>query len=472
MRFLTLRVRTFLFMLLNLLLAFLLTGAFSLFHFQEETEDYHSERLVRKERAIISHIEYVISHLDSVPVTARGWQDVFAGRASEIGSIHKLDLAIYHPKGDLIAASIMDEGNNEVLPNRLNDFPKTGRLRPLGRRVEAKDEELLISTNEVVSRQNEVLLIVKTLYRADQSSIPEGDIDFLKQLVFVYLFLLILGIILAFVLSNYISQNMRRVIDQLKKVRLNKTNEKLDWRFDDEIGELIQQYNDMVEKLEETAVELATSERESAWKEMAQQVAHEIKNPLTPMRLTLQLMEREKDIEEVREMASNLLEEVENLTHIAEAFSRFAQMPGLHIEELDIASQTSRAVSLYADRGVSFYSSGEAFAKVDKEQWSRIMHNLVKNAIQSVPSHRTAEIVVTVNKDADFVYTRVRDNGEGIPKEMHARVFEPNFTTKSSGMGLGLAMVKNLVENFAGTITFETSPEGTEFIIELPNTNS
>lgn len=469
MRFLTLRVRTFLFMLLNLLLAFLLTGTFSLFHFQEETEDYHFERLERKENAILSHIEYVISGEDSLPQTIKEWQEVFAGRVSEIGSIHKLDIAIYHPRGTLIAASIMEADNMEVFPNRLNEFPKGGRRFPVGRKVEEQGD-LLVSTSEVVTPQNEVALILKTLYRVDHTSIPQGDIEFLKQLVFVYLFLLILGILLAFILSNYISQNMRRVIDQLKKVRLNKTNEKLDWRFDDEIGELIQQYNDMVEKLEETAVELATSERESAWKEMAQQVAHEIKNPLTPMRLTLQLMEREKDIKEVREMATNLLEEVENLTHIAEAFSRFAQMPGLQLERYDISYQTNRAVGLYADRGVTFISSGPVYAKLDKEQWSRIMHNLVKNAIQSVPDHREAEIVVSVNKDGAKAYIRVRDNGEGIPRAMQERVFEPNFTTKSSGMGLGLAMVKNLIENFGGSIRFETSSEGTEFIIELPIT--
>jgi len=263
---------------------------------------------------------------------------------------------------------------------------------------------------------------------------------------------------------------MRRVIEQLKKVRLNKSNEKLDWRFNDEIGESIQQYNDMVEQLERTAVELATSERESAWKEMAQQVAHEIKNPLTPMRLTLQMIEREKDIKEVREMATNLLEEVENLTHIAEAFSRFAQMPGLQLKRFDVSYQTNRAVGLYADRGVRFISSGPVYAKVDKEQWSRIMHNLVKNAIQSVPETREAEILILVSKQEKTATIRVRDNGEGIPEPMQERVFEPNFTTKSSGMGLGLAMVKNLIENFGGNIRFETSPEGTEFIIELPIT--
>ena len=195
-----------------------------------------------------------------------------------------------------------------MLQNRLTHAQLDKSESSTIREVAELGGNLLVSTRAIALSENQEGLIVKTLYRVDNSTIPEGEIDFLKQLVYVYLFLLLLGVLLAFILSNYISQNMKRVIEQLKKVRLNKSNEKLDWRFNDEIGELIQQYNVMVDKLEQTAVELATTERESAWKEMAQQVAHEIKNPLTPMRLTLQMMEREKDVEEVREMASNLLE--------------------------------------------------------------------------------------------------------------------------------------------------------------------
>ena len=470
MRFLTLRVRTFLFMLLNLLLAFLLTGAFSLFHFQEETTDYHLQRLERKERAIISHIEYVISGQDSVPRTYDEWSELFDERLNEIGSVHKLDLAIYHPKGERIAASVNTAENQGVLPERLNEFPKGGRRVPLGRKVDDSGD-LLTSTSEILDADKEVDLIVKTLYRVDNSAIPESEIEYLKQLVFVYLFLLLLGIVLAFVLSNYISQNMRRVIEQLKKVRLNKTNEKLDWRFNDEIGELIQQYNDMVEQLERTAVELATSERESAWKEMAQQVAHEIKNPLTPMKLTLQMMQREKDLDELHSMTANLLEEIESLSHIAEAFSRFAQMPALSLDAEDVSYLTNRAASLYLDQGVRFVSTGPLTAKVDKEQWTRVIHNLIKNAVQSIPEDRERDILITAAKADNKAMISVQDNGGGIPEDMQQKVFEPNFTTKSSGMGLGLAMVKNLVISFGGAIGFDTSEKGTTFIIVLPLVN-
>lgn len=470
MSFLTLRVRTFLFMLLNIAVAFLLTGIFSLFHFREENKDYHRQRLERKEQAIISHIDYVTKSQQGQMLSEQDWRDALSGRVSEISSIHKLDLGIYSARGNFLAGSLMYTENPDVLPQRLPEREGISSNQPLGSSI-SQEGNYLIGTQELLGLNNRVELIVRIPYEIDDSTIPDADVEFLRQLFLLYSLLFLIGVLLAFVLSNYISQNMKRVIDQLKKVRINKSNEKLTWRFNDEIGELIQEYNFMVDKLEETAVELAKSERESAWKEMAQQVAHEIKNPLTPMKLTLQLIQREKDMGEVKEMTTYLLEEVESLTNIAEAFSRFAQMPGLQLEQLDISYQTNRAVGLYADRGVSFISSGPVYVNVDKDQWSRIMHNLVKNALQSIPEGTTPEIVVMANKSEEKAVVRVRDNGGGIPAEMADRVFEPNFTTKSSGMGLGLAMVRNLVNNFGGTISFETDVEGTEFRIELPITN-
>ena len=251
MRFLTLRVRTFLFMILNLLLAFLLTGAFSFYHFKKETKEYHNERFERKERAIISHIEYVVSGKDSLIQTVDMLRNSLIKRINEIGSIHKLDIGIYLSNGELITKSILQKENNTVLPNRLTVLQVDNYTSSIGRQVKEYEGNLLVSTREIVLSDDQHSLIVRTLYHVDNSIKPKGQIDFLKQLVYVYLFLLLLGILLAFILSNYISQNMKRVIEQLKKVRLNKSNEKLDWRFNDEIGELIQQYNVMVDKLEQ-----------------------------------------------------------------------------------------------------------------------------------------------------------------------------------------------------------------------------
>lgn len=466
MAVLTIRVRTFLFMMMILLVAFVLTGTFSLYHFKAENKNYHYERLERKEKAISSHIDYITKAYQGQELSPTQWKIVLGGRMDEIGSIHKLDLGLYHPNGALLARSHVFAASDELFPawidlNALTSGPNTRY------KVDAI-EGFLMGTDKIMAPDNTVELIIRVPYAVDDNVIPEEDYQFLRQLGFIYLLLLFVGIVLALILSNYISRNMSIVGAKLKKVRLNQSNEKLIWRHNDEIGQLIQEYNLMVEKLEKTAVDLAKSERESAWKEMAQQVAHEIKNPLTPMKLTLQMMQREKDVDELQEMSKHLLEEIEGLTSIAEAFSRFAQMPSLRLETHDISYLSNRAVALYSDRGVQFSSEGPVYASVDKEQWSRIIHNLVKNALQSVPADRKPEIMVRVQRAPGKGIISVIDNGTGVPDEMMERVFEPNFTTKSSGMGLGLAMVRNLIQNFGGTIDFENKRRGAAFTITIP----
>ena len=466
MAVLTIRVRTFLFMMMILLVAFVLTGTFSLYHFKAENKNYHYERLERKANAISSHIDYITSGYQGQELSPTQWKTVLGTRMDEIGSIHKLDLGLYHPNGALLARSHVFEASDEL-------FPPWVELKSLTRKSEPDYaieaiEGFLIGTGNIISPDNSVELIIRVPYAINDNLIPDKDYQFLRQLGFIYVLLLFVGILLALILSNYISRNMSIVGAKLKKVRLNQSNEKLTWRHNDEIGQLIQEYNLMVEKLEKTAVDLAKSERESAWKEMAQQVAHEIKNPLTPMKLTLQMMQRENDLNELQDMSKHLLEEIEGLTSIAEAFSRFAQMPSLRLETHDVSYLTNRAIALYSDRGVQFLSDGPVYASVDKEQWSRIIHNLIKNALQSVPEDRQPEIAVRVQKEQGKGIISVSDNGIGVPDEMKERVFEPNFTTKSSGMGLGLAMVRNLIQNFGGTIDFENKGQGAAFTITIP----
>ena len=466
MAVLTIRVRTFLFMMMILLVAFVLTGTFSLYHFKAENKNYHYERLERKAKAISSHIDYITKGYQGQRFSPTQWKSVLGTRMDEIGSIHKLDLGLYHPNGALLARSHVFKASDELFPSWIE--LKSLTRKPKSDYAIESTEGFLIGTGNIVSSDNSVELIIRVPYAVNDNLIPDEDYQFLRQLGFIYVLLLLIGIVLALILSNYISRNMSIVSAKLKKVRLNQSNEKLTWRHNDEMGQLIQEYNLMVEKLERTAVDLAKSERESAWKEMAQQVAHEIKNPLTPMKLTLQMMQREKDLDDLQEMSKHLLEEIEGLTSIAEAFSRFAQMPSLRLETHDVSYLSNRATALYSDRGVQFLSDGPVYASVDKEQWSRIIHNLIKNALQSVPEDRQPEIVVQVLKEQGKGIISVSDNGTGIPDEMKERVFEPNFTTKSSGMGLGLAMVKNLIQNFGGTIAFENGKLGAVFTITIP----
>tara|TARA_B100000749_G_scaffold222994_1_gene178218 strand:- start:1897 stop:2610 length:714 start_codon:yes stop_codon:yes gene_type:complete len=232
----------------------------------------------------------------------------------------------------------------------------------------------------------------------------------------------------------------------------------------------------MIDELEESAVKLARSEREQAWREMAKQVAHEIKNPLTPLRLTVQSFERKFDPNDpeiqkkVKEFSKTLIQQIDTMSNIATAFSSFADMPAQQNETLNVVKVVKLALEIFNEDYIHFITDEEeVVAKLDRTQLIRVITNLVKNAIQAIPEVESPRILVTVATVGDRVKISVADNGLGIPDENKHRIFEPKFTTKSSGTGLGLGMVKNIVENYGGTITFTSKVgKGTVFTIDFP----
>jgi nitrogen fixation/metabolism regulation signal transduction histidine kinase len=233
----------------------------------------------------------------------------------------------------------------------------------------------------------------------------------------------------------------------------------------------------MIDELEESAVKLATSEREQAWREMAKQVAHEIKNPLTPMRLSVQSFQRKFDptdeniYQKVDEYSKTLIQQIDTMSSIASAFSNFAKMPAQQNEILNVVEITRLALDIFSEDYIEFQSDEkEIKAKLDRTQLIRVITNLVKNGIQAIPNEKEdKKIIVKVFEENNIINISVSDNGVGILDENMSKIFEPKFTTKSSGMGLGLAMVKNIVETYNGSITF-TSQEnkGTVFTVKFP----
>ena len=224
---------------------------------------------------------------------------------------------------------------------------------------------------------------------------------------------------------------------------------------------------------------LAKSERESAWREMAKQIAHEIKNPLTPMKLSVQHLQRawldknEKFENYLDRICKTLIDEIDNLSSIATEFSNFAKMPKAINEPLDLVTKINNVVNLFSNENVIFHvnlnSNDSVPVFADKEQISRMFINLFKNAIQSVEKNTTPVIEITLITSNTWNEVRVKDNGKGIPLEMRDKLFRPNFTTKTSGMGLGLAIVKSIIEGAGGNITYETEEnKGTTFIVRLP----
>ena len=303
-------------------------------------------------------------------------------------------------------------------------------------------------------------------------------LDFLGSIFNVYVFLFLLASVLSIFMAQTITRPLAILNRSMNSVSLGKNNEKIDWREDDEIGVLISNYNTMVSKLEESAEILAKKERDTAWREMAKQVAHEIKNPLTPMRLSIQYLEQAisrqpanaKEI--TKKISTTMLEQIDNLTGIAEAFGNLAKLPQTSNVDVELNSVVEAVHNLFRKREDMDISLSvpidpiHAFA--DKGQLIRILNNLVKNAIESIPTTRHGKIAMHLSVRNGKAIIEVKDNGSGIPQDMQDKIFQPKFTTKDSGSGLGLAIAANMIESMNGRIYFESTPGiSTSFFIEL-----
>jgi nitrogen fixation/metabolism regulation signal transduction histidine kinase len=295
----------------------------------------------------------------------------------------------------------------------------------------------------------------------------------------VFVLLLAVSIILAIFISNWLTSPLRILQENFAHVKFGTRNEHISYDKDDEIGALVKEYNQKLEELEFTASELAKSERESAWREMAKQVAHEIKNPLTPMKLSVQQLLRsfdpndEKSREKLERVANSIVEQIDALTKIANEFSTFAKMPNPSQERLDLVQTLKGVTEMFGNdenTTITFVSNiDEVFLMADKDQLIRVFNNLIKNAIQAIPSDRSGQVNIEIEKNEQDLVVSIRDNGSGIDEGERGKIFVPYFTTKSTGTGLGLAMVKQIVENHNGTIDFTSEKGvGTTFTLTLP----
>jgi len=480
LKYLSLRVRIFIAMVLLLLLASILIAAVTIYQYNEETQDYHKKRLERKEAAIKEHINFVIKETTYV-VSTEKVPLIFKDEIYKIADIHNLQINLYDLEGTLLKSSkatfTRDSISVCLSAEVLNTLAHTAERRYVEKRKEG-NETFQSSYTYITDQKFKPLAILNLPYLENDEFFAKELNEFLERLGYTYIFMFLIAIALAYLLSKYITRTLKTISDKINATRLEKRNEKID--IDDiseEISTLVNSYNSMIDELEESAVQLATSEREQAWREMAKQVAHEIKNPLTPMRLTVQSFQRkfdpnDKNIQQkVDEYSKTLIQQIDTLSSIASAFSNFAKMPAQKHETLNVVKIVKLALDIFNEHYISFIAEEEEIiAKFDRTQLIRVVTNLVKNGIQSIPDDlENPKIIVEVSSENDKVYIRVTDNGIGITEENKSKVFEPKFTTKTSGMGLGLAMVKNIVETYKGSITFTSQEEkGTIFIVTFP----
>ncbi len=477
---LSLRARIFVAMIVLVLLASVLIAAVTIYQYNEQAQDYHRERLGRKESNIKESINYTIKET-TYPVTTENIPLIFKDEIFEIAAIHRLQINLYDLDGNLLKSSkaqlVRRRSQKPLDPNILEKIANSVDHRYVEKNS-LNGQVFQSSYSYITDEKFKNLAILNLPYLENDDFFNKELNQFMLRLSYAYIIMIVAAIVLAYFISKYITRSLKTIGDKMDEFQLEKRNTKIEIdSASSEIMSLVKSYNGMIEELEASAVKLATSEREQAWREMAKQVAHEIKNPLTPMRLSVQSFQRKFDPndpdvdQKVKEYSNTLIQQIDTMSSIASAFSNFAKMPAQKSEELNVVKIVKLALDIFNEAYISFESEHTSIiAKFDRTQLIRVVTNLVKNSIQAMPggSHVPWIKVRVSNKDHQ-VFISVEDNGSGIDDDTRAMIFEPKFTTKTSGMGLGLAMVKNIVETFGGSITFTSElGKGTKFVVSFP----
>ncbi|RFM28701.1 sensor histidine kinase [Deminuibacter soli] len=401
----------------------------------------------------------------------------------EISEIHNVDVNMYNASGDLTVSTQPYIYNKRILSDKME--PRAFYALHYNKFISYIQEEkganfsFLSIYLSVKDQSGNLYAYLNIPYLNSQSELNQEISNFLVTLVSLMAFIFVFAGAIALLLTNRITASFTLIGDKMKQISLGKTNEEIVWSRNDEIGALVNEYNIMVQKLEESAQGLARSEREGAWREMARQVAHEIKNPLTPMKLSIQYLQRAIDsnapnVKQLsQQMANTLVEQIDQLSKIAGDFSQFANISNVALEKFDLNDVLASLINLYsadADLSIRWIRSethDEIYA--DKVQINRLFTNLIKNAIEASAGHDPIEITIEQYRHQQEVVVGITDNGTGISPDMQQKIFAPNFTTKSSGTGLGLAICKGIVEKANGHIWFETREgAGSTFFVSLP----
>ena len=438
-------------------------------------------RFEQRHRAqMIELSRYVVSELEEVETADASVNPQITQLLSNIYDIARVDVNVYNRQGRLVATS-----NTSIFENGYDGF----LLNPVAfQHIVREGNQNLIQAEKIgelyyravympLELTNGGRFVLNIPYFAQSNELNMDIFLIFVVSVNIAVVVIVLAFLIASFVANRITKPLQMMNDRLRHMKLGEGNEKIDYDSSDEVGELIKVYNEMVDKLADNTKRLARSEREGAWMGMARQIAHEIKNPLTPMKLNLQFLQRVMDNdnpEELRRRVANvsalLIEQIDYMTSIASAFSDFSKLQVMNRELFNLSELVDSCARLFSEN-VDLIQSDVVpgvFVYGDKEQMNRVIVNLLKNAEQSIPDGREGRILVRLYTEEGNAVLSVKDNGEGIPEDIREHVMEPNFTTKSGGTGLGLAMSHKIVENMGGTLTFISKVGvGTIFYVTL-----
>jgi hypothetical protein len=457
------------------------TGIVAAFDHYEHDITYNEERIAEKEKSIRASLEYLLlqngGYIDTDSISM-----LLGDKVCELSEVNNLFITIYDLNGRYLVSMNTDTAEANKIPMQLspeltNQIKTTTKTKAVILPSETNDTQNLAywCFSDDYGRP---LALVGMLY--EKKEVEKAKLwNFMKEIGTTYIVLFILAAAIAFLITRDFTKSLSKLSESINHLKLGKKNETLEWKSNDEIGQLIQEYNSMLFQLEASADKLAQQERETAWREMAQQVAHEIKNPLTPMKLRMQHLQRswqdnpEEFQTRLNEFVQSMTDQIDTLSHIAQEFSNFAKMPQSKNERLNLQDIVKSVLSTFENENqtISFYQNTRdtAFILGDKSHVIRVLNNLLTNAIQSIPSEQKKNISLGLRFSKNHVTIKITDNGSGISPEISKRIFMPNFTTRSTGSGLGLAMVKGIVSQMNGKVAFRTQVDkGSSFFVILP----
>jgi signal transduction histidine kinase len=470
------------------LLSFIVIGIATILFFINRYQRNNQDRLTRAIQIMTTQVQVGLYGKEK-PDSTRLAIPVFTQKTdtliAEVSEVHGMDVNLYDTVGDIRITSNPDADiyNSGVLSTKMNPLAYY-RLHNM-HQVQTVTEETvgkidyLSVYSPIRNDRGEAVAYLNIPSYSSQGELKQEISNFLVTVVNLNAFIFLIAGAIALFITNRITSSFTLISQKMRDINLRKINEKIVWKRDDEIGVLVKEYNKMVQTLDDSAEALAKSEREGAWRQMARQVAHENKNPLTPMKLSIQYLQKaiDNNSKDVKEMTTNvaktLIEQIDHLSKIASDFSQFANIGNPKNEVFDLHEMLYSLTSLYeATENLDFYwkpVEQRVLLFADKTQLNRLFTNLLQNAIEASAMRDTRVIRVEEELNGEYVIVSVSDNGTGIPEQTRSMIFTPNFTTKSSGTGLGLAMSKGIVEQAQGELWFVTKEgEGTTFFVKLP----
>lgn len=477
------------------LFSFVVVGVATISFFINRFNKTNEARLSKTIQLIANEIEQKVKQIrtqmyldDALTLYDVGFVNDLERKITEVSEVYNVDINFFTANGTQIATTQPYIYNKSLLSYQMH--PKAYEVLHYNKASRFIQSEHIGALNyisiylPILDEEGHVFAYLNIPYLNSQIELTQEISNFIATLINLNAFVFLLAGAIAFLLTERIVSAFKAIADKMQQVNLSQHNEIITWHRNDEIAPLVNEYNAMVQKLEQSAVALARSEREGAWREMARQVAHEIKNPLTPMKLSIQYLLKAIDADAAnskelsKKVATTLVEQIDQLAKIAGDFSQFANINNVQLDTFDISEVLTSVIALYRhSEGVSIYyqHTVASFVTADKTQLNRLFTNLIKNAIEAIDDEDEASksiITIVQQQHAKTVVISITDNGKGIPEDMQSRIFTPNFTTKTSGTGLGLAICKGIVENINGTIQFSTKAnEGTTFTVMLPLAN-